>query len=821
MLQGTTRSRKGIAHSSTVFPQAAVAIAVAATLGAATVYGQAFPGAVGFGANALGGRGGDVYRVTSLADTLEPGTLRYGLREGGFPAAGRTIVFDVGGVINLTANLDVKNIRNVTIAGETAPGGITLAGRTLQVTGSNNKTTNNIIIRHLAVRGPSSEDAISIKGSGHTHSIILDHVSTSWSKDELLSTTQSVNNITVQHSFMTEALNPSGHSYGSLVRPLNSSTLSTSNVTYAYNLYSNNKSRNPRPGTYDGKLLNFEFFNNVIYNWSDRAGYSGGSSEGDTEFVRMNYVGNHLIAGPATPAGAKSTTAFTRDASNSPIDIKVYQSGNVIDSNKNALRDGTDTGWGMFSNWNGTASSPFPAADQMASPFAFAQTTFSTADDAYAIVLASGGAQPWNRSAVDRRYVQEVMTNTGAVINALPSEWNDIINTPPTFRPAGWDTDSDGMPDWWENARGLNASVANHNGASATGYSNLENYLHHLNLQANWNVDADASWGGILNWAGIRPNSLEASATFGGVATAPRTITVDAPVVVGQLGFESPHGYTLAPGTGGSIFVDVVSGTAEFSVGAGQHVITAPVALRDHLSLNVRAADASLALTGDLSAGGKNVGKVGPGEASVRRLRAASLNVIGGTFRLASSAVAIDPSQSSRLGTLAIAAGAQLDLGNNALVVEGYAPGTGAAAVLAHLQAGRLFASAANSQHDVGYADNAALQRTTFAGQPVSLNDTLIAFTRLGDANLDGITNIADFSALAARFNLGGVWSDGDFNYDGLVGIADFSLLAANFNQSVATGARPSTVPEPVGAGLFALAMTVTLGSRRRIGKAA
>src|SRR4051812_38049229 len=65
----------------------------------------AFPGAQGFAANANGGRGGDVYHVTSLADTLTPGTLRYGLRESGFPALGRTIVFDVGGTIQLDPSL--------------------------------------------------------------------------------------------------------------------------------------------------------------------------------------------------------------------------------------------------------------------------------------------------------------------------------------------------------------------------------------------------------------------------------------------------------------------------------------------------------------------------------------------------------------------------------------------------------------------------------------------------------------------------------------------------------------------------------------------
>lgn len=68
----------------------------------------AFPGAEGPGGDASGGRGGDVYHVTNLLDDHDgtiPGSLRYGLQTA--PAAGRTIVFDLGGTLNLVA--DVHN----------------------------------------------------------------------------------------------------------------------------------------------------------------------------------------------------------------------------------------------------------------------------------------------------------------------------------------------------------------------------------------------------------------------------------------------------------------------------------------------------------------------------------------------------------------------------------------------------------------------------------------------------------------------------------------------------------------------------------------
>src|SRR5664279_1042563 len=69
----------------------------------------AFPGALGFGANVTGGRGGSVYHVTTLADS-GAGSFRDAVSH-----SKRIIVFDVGGYIKLNSAVSCSG--DLTIAG--------------------------------------------------------------------------------------------------------------------------------------------------------------------------------------------------------------------------------------------------------------------------------------------------------------------------------------------------------------------------------------------------------------------------------------------------------------------------------------------------------------------------------------------------------------------------------------------------------------------------------------------------------------------------------------------------------------------------------
>jgi hypothetical protein len=150
---------------------------------------------------------------------------------------------------------------------------------------------------------------------------------------------------------------------------------------------------------------------------------------------------------------------------------------------------------------------------------------------------------------------------------------------------------------------------------------------------------------------------------------------------------------------------------------------------------------------------------------------------------------------------LTVSAGATLDMGNNTLYIDYGTNPDPISSIISVITSGYndgswtgtgIMSTTAQSNslsYGLGYADSVD------PGNPANLATTQIKimYTLLGDANLDGDVNGADFTILAAHFNQGDcVWDEGDFNYDGDVNGADFTLLSNNFNQSVAAAPMSS-----------------------------
>ncbi|MEX2141337.1 MAG: autotransporter-associated beta strand repeat-containing protein [Pirellulales bacterium] len=140
-------------------------------------------------------------------------------------------------------------------------------------------------------------------------------------------------------------------------------------------------------------------------------------------------------------------------------------------------------------------------------------------------------------------------------------------------------------------------------------------------------------------------------------------------------------------------------------------------------------------------------------------------------------------------------------------------------------------AAADPESRSIGYAENSSLPLgpyTNFRGQPVDDTSVLMAFTRTGDANLDGLVNDDDVTIVGATYAPGvpqPQWSLGDFDYNGFVDDDDVTLLGVFYDPSATPLAAPANtlatnvaaVPEPATATLLVLAsIALVIAAMRR-----
>jgi len=412
----------------------------------------AFPGALGFGAYTTGGRNGTVYHVTTLADS-GPGSFRDAVS-----SSSRTIVFDVGGTIKLLTAVSAKG--NLTIAGQTAPGGIKFDGGEISFSSRSNIICRFIRIRPGSDTASSTDDAIAFADG---RAMIFDHCSIAfapWNNVGAVSTawqTTPVTDITFQHCINA---NPTGQQFGAHTESV------SSDWTWCYNIFANSHNRNPLA------KVNNVFINNIEYNNS--AGYTTHTS---TKF-KHDIVNNYFVWGPASGG---NFPWYQMDNNQS-----IYFTGNLNDSDKNGILGGSTTaplpgyqGGGTilsapWSSWTSIIPTMSPA---LAWRYGISAAGAFPRDEVDALVisqmktLGSGTTGTGSGTAGPDGGLYTSQTQTGLGNNGYGTLAGLAALT---------DADNDGMPDYWELATGSNPNAANPLTNTLTGYTLLENYLNYL-----------------------------------------------------------------------------------------------------------------------------------------------------------------------------------------------------------------------------------------------------------------------------------------------------------------------------------------------------
>lgn len=426
----------------------------------------AFPGAEGYGRYALGGRGGSVYHVTNLNNDHNPGSLLYGLTDISEP---HTIVFDVSGIIVMDFSAVFTN-PYITIAGQTAPGkGICLKASNVNI-GSDN------ICRFMRFKHGYGDTGNAMGMSGANHSIV-DHTTAAWGTDETVSGRGALN-VSFQYSMIAEALGIADHkNYSAGTNHGYAATIDGRIGSWHHNLLLNCEGRNwSMGGGMDGQnrpIGGLDLFNNVCYNWHSR------TTDGNCHAV--NFVNNYYKMGADTNKKILFSQDFEDAIAPDGVD-QAYVSGNIRE-NKNHTLTYDKKG----ETYKATGNIPTTYKYLVDEPLFASYATIHTAKDALKIVTSDGGATMPMRDDQHLRVIREAIEGTYTYTGSRSGIKGEIDHEddaggwevyPEEHRSADFDTDQDGIPNWYEKVINSDINTANHNDdPDNDGYTLLEDYL--------------------------------------------------------------------------------------------------------------------------------------------------------------------------------------------------------------------------------------------------------------------------------------------------------------------------------------------------------
>ena len=400
-----------------------------------------FPGAEGFGVYNQAGRGGTVYRVTHLGDRADQGSLRTACEASG----PRTVIFEVSGTIEMTADINITN-PYITIAGQTAPyPGIQLKGAGIRIA-----ATHDVLIQHLRIRpgdknpsrpDPSIRRALSISHSGSNipYNIIIDHCSLQWGVDANANIfAKNAHDITYSNCIISEGLDDSIHPSGPHSMGLNiihDDGGGHRNISVIKNLVAHSGDRNPQIGG----NTHVQLVNNVMYNC--RTYHIRITDSKSVGSHNTTIVGNHAIVGNDSLYGKDYVATIFDSVANG---TRIYADDNMSNNYPGpTIQDlkGSGITW---------LSSPEVWADVEVIP--------TSNNQARNWVLNNAGAWPGHRDSVDTRVTDEVRNGTGRIIDSQSEV-------------GGW-------PLYDENKHPLHILNNSDGDADGDGYTNLEEWIH-------------------------------------------------------------------------------------------------------------------------------------------------------------------------------------------------------------------------------------------------------------------------------------------------------------------------------------------------------
>ncbi|MCC4605603.1 pectate lyase [Xanthomonas campestris pv. badrii] len=386
----------------------------------------------GWAAETVGGRGGRLIRVTTLAAD-GPGSFAEAVSATG----PRIVVFEVGGVIDLQGeSLRIGN-PNLTIAGQTAPApGITF------VRGAITIATHDAIVQHIAVRPGGNDkpprsggvDGLTVRG----HDVIIDHCSLTWATDENLSASGrrftgdrpeqwrqgTSNRVTFSYNILAEGLRNSVHEKGEHSKGVLIHDNADGILLYG-NLLDSNQERNPliKGGARVAMVNNLIHnpgsraihYNLIAHEWSGRA-YQRGT---------VSVIGNVYRAGFDTAPGLP---LFTLGGVG---DVQLHLRDNIA-------QDQHGTALPLIGRYTASAR-----LITMRQPYLPPDVTPLPATQVEGLVYATVGARPWDRDPIDYKILSDVAENRGLIVDseADSSGYPIRAETRRVFDEADWNMD--------------------------------------------------------------------------------------------------------------------------------------------------------------------------------------------------------------------------------------------------------------------------------------------------------------------------------------------------------------------------------------------